>query len=114
MKTGTLVSDMKNIDFEKNNGLVPTIIQNADSKEVLMLGYVNKVSLEKTIETKYVHFWSRTRNELWFKGETSGNKLKVKTITTDCDTDTLLITVNLEGTNVCHTGEYSCFFNKII
>jgi phosphoribosyl-AMP cyclohydrolase len=102
------------VDFAKNDGLVPAIIQDAQNKEVLMLGYMNQESLQKTIETKYVHFWSRSRKELWLKGETSGNKLKVVSITTDCDLDTLLVLVQLEGKNVCHTGEYSCFFNNIV
>lgn len=102
-----------NIDFEKENGMVPAIIQDVTNSAVLMLGYMNKVAYKKTVDTGYVHFWSRSRNELWLKGETSGNKLNVKSILTDCDTDTLLIQVELEGDCVCHTGEYSCFFKKI-
>lgn len=106
--------DSINIDFQKGDGMVPTIVQDISNKAVLMLGYMNKEAYEKTLETNYVHFWSRSRNELWLKGETSGNKLKVKNMLTDCDTDTLLIIVELEGDCVCHTGEYSCFYTKIV
>ncbi len=101
------------IDFSKNYDLVPVIIQEFKNKQVLMLGFMNKLALEKTLETKYVHFWSRSRKELWLKGKTSGNKLKVKQIMSDCDNDSLLVLVELQGNGVCHTGEYSCFFNKI-
>ncbi len=78
-----------------------------------MLAYMNPEALEKTKQTGYVHFWSRSRKKLWLKGEESGNKLKVKEIFADCDKDTLLIIVELEGTCVCHTGNHSCFFKKI-
>ncbi len=101
------------IDFEKGSGLIPAIIQDVKNNRVLMMGYMNKLSLKKTIEDGYVYFWSRSRNELWLKGETSGNKLKVKEIFSDCDNDTLLVLAELEGKGVCHTGEYSCFFNKL-
>lgn len=102
------------IDFGKGEGLVPAIIQDVVTKEVLMLGYMNELSYQKTLETEYVHFWSRSRNELWLKGETSGNKLKIVDMAKDCDSDTLLIQVKLEGKAVCHTGERSCFYTKII
>jgi phosphoribosyl-AMP cyclohydrolase len=101
------------IDFDKGDGLIPAIIQDIKNNKVLMLGYMNKIAFDKTIQSGYVHFWSRSRNELWLKGETSGNKLKVKEIFSDCDDDTLLILAELEGKEVCHTGEYSCFFNKL-
>ena len=101
------------IDFKKSNGLIPVIIQDYKNNIVYMLGYMNELAFNKTKETNYVHFWSRSRNELWLKGEESGNKLKVKEIFTDCDSDTLLIKVKLEGKCVCHTGETSCFFNSI-
>lgn len=102
------------IDFAKSGGLVPVIIQDYKTREVVMLGYQNDLALQKTIETGFVHFWSRSRSELWFKGETSGDKLKIKKITTDCDNDTILIEVELIGKGVCHTGSYSCFTQKII
>lgn len=92
--------------------LIPTIIQDFKSKAVYMLGYSNDKSLEKTKESGYVWFWSRSRKKLWMKGEESGNKLKIKEIYYDCDKDTLLIEVSLEGKNICHTGNLTCFFNK--
>jgi len=95
-----------------NNNLIPTIIQDYKTLEVYMLGYTNKKSLDKTKKTGYVYFWSRSRNKLWMKGEESGNKLKVKKIAIDCDSDTLLIQVKLIGTNACHTGNKTCFFKS--
>lgn len=100
---------MEQIDFKKNNGLVPTVIQDITSGVVYMVGYMNDISYKKTRETGYVYFWSRSRNMLWKKGEVSGNMLKVKRVQLDCDGDTLLIRVKLEGTVVCHTGTRSCF-----
>lgn len=97
------------IDFKKNNGLVPAVIQDDMTGIVYMVGYVNAATYEKTRETGYVYFWSRSRNMLWKKGEVSGNMLKVASILMDCDGDTLLIRVKLEGTVVCHTGTRSCF-----
>ena len=94
------------------NKLIPTIIQDNKSKAVYMLGYSSVESLEQTKKTGYVWFWSRRRNKLWMKGEDSGNKLKVKKIYFDCDKDSLLIEISLEGKNVCHTGNLSCFFNR--
>lgn len=106
---------MKNmiIDFTKNNGLVPTIIQDYQTGDVYMLGYMNEEALQKTFETSYVYFWSRSRQKLWMKGEKSGNKLKIKEIYSDCDNDSLLIKVELIGNNACHTGNISCFFKKL-
>lgn len=98
--------------FEKSE-LIPAIVQEDITGEVLMLAYMNKESLAKTIETKETWFFSRSRKSLWHKGETSGHFQKVKTITADCDFDTLLITVKQIGV-ACHTGKKSCFFNKII
>ncbi|MFP4023531.1 MAG: bifunctional phosphoribosyl-AMP cyclohydrolase/phosphoribosyl-ATP diphosphatase HisIE [Thiohalospira sp.] len=100
-----------NLNFNKLNGLVPAIIQNYNTKEVLMLGFMNREAYEKTIEKKLVTFYSRTRNELWTKGETSGNYLNVKEIITDCDNDTLLILAEPTGP-VCHTGSKTCFANQ--
>ncbi len=102
------------IDFEKGNGLVPAIIQNYKSGEVLMLGFMNQEAVKRTRETGLVHFYSRSRQKLWMKGEESGNKLKVKKIYTDCDTDAILIKVELIGTAVCHTGRKSCFFKELL
>lgn len=94
-------------------GLVPAILQDVDSKEVLMLAYMNSESLQKTIETGKACFWSRSRQEQWLKGETSGNFQEVEEIRFDCDTDTLLLLVKPIGP-ACHTGEKSCFYRKLI
>jgi len=104
----------KEIDFKKGNGLVPVIIQEYESRVVLMLGYMNKEALQKTIKTGWVYFWSRVRKKLWMKGEESGNKLKVKEIITDCDNDAILVKAELKGNATCHTGSYTCFFKNII
>ena len=95
------------------NALTPAIIQDYQTGIVYMLGYMNEEALKKTKETGWVYFWSRSRNRLWMKGEESGNKLKAKEILIDCDNDTLLVKVELDGTNVCHTGNMTCFFKKI-
>jgi phosphoribosyl-AMP cyclohydrolase len=103
------------IDFEKMRGLAPAIVQDAVSGEVLMLGFMNQSALERTLVGGYVTFYSRTRNELWTKGETSGNRLKVISASTDCDRDSLLFRVEVEGAGkVCHEGTRSCFTKKII
>lgn len=96
------------IDFEKMNGLVPAIIQDAKTLKVLMLGFMNEDAYKKTVETGKVTFWSRTKQRLWTKGETSGNFLHVVSIKNDCDNDTLLIKVNPDGP-VCHTGADTCW-----
>ena len=105
--------DINLIDFNKGNGLVPTIIQDYKSKEILMLAYMSKESLIKTLETKQTWFYSRSRNELWNKGATSGNIQTVKEIKIDCDLDTILILVEQKGV-ACHTGELSCFHKKLL
>lgn len=97
--------------FQKSN-LIPVVVQHVDSKEVLMLGFTNQEAIELTIQTKTVWFWSRSRQKLWNKGETSGNFLHVKSIFTDCDTDSLLYLCIPDGPT-CHTGANSCFFNRI-
>ena len=98
------------IDFGKMDGLVPGIVQDANSGEVLMLGFLNEASYAKTLETGFVTFWSRTRQKLWMKGESSGNRLRVVSAATDCDNDTLLFKVVVEGDGlVCHEGKVSCF-----
>ena len=99
------------IDFEKGGGLVPAIVQDAKTEQVLMLGYMNEASLTKTQDTGLVTFYSRSRQELWTKGETSGNTLKLKSIMVDCDNDTLLVRAMPTGPT-CHEGTVSCFGDK--
>ena len=99
------------IDFEKGNGLVPVIIQDDRTQQVLMLGYMNQEALDLTQKDGRVHFFSRTKNRFWLKGETSENYLYVKSIKEDCDSDALLIQAKPAG-NVCHTGSFSCFAEK--
>ena len=102
------------IDFEKMQGLVPAIVQDQVNGEILMLGFMNLAAWEKTLAVGYVTFYSRTRNELWTKGETSGNRLKIISASTDCDRDSLLIRVEVEGAGVvCHEGTRSCFTKTI-
>ena len=102
------------MDSSKLNGLVPAVVQDAESREVLMVGFMNDTALARTRETGYVTFFSRTRNTLWTKGETSGNRLAVVSMLVDCDDDTLLIQARREGEgNVCHTGQRTCFFKEL-
>jgi phosphoribosyl-ATP pyrophosphohydrolase/phosphoribosyl-AMP cyclohydrolase len=102
------------LDFAKAGGLIAGIVQDAKTGQVLMLGFLNELSYQKTLETGFVTFWSRTRNKLWMKGETSGNRLRVVSASTDCDNDALLFRVEVEGDGlVCHEGTVSCFTKKI-
>ena len=102
------------IDFTKLDGLIPAVIQNADTLEILMVGFMNEEALEKTRQTGFATFWSRTRNKLWMKGETSGNQLQVLETLVDCDEDTLVLKCKRLGDGVvCHTGERSCFYRKL-
>ena len=102
------------IDFDKMQGLVPAIIQDADNAELLMLGFMNHEALQATLLTGFVTFYSRTRQKLWTKGETSGNRLEVVAAWTDCDRDTILLRVRVLGEGkVCHTGTRSCFTEKL-
>jgi phosphoribosyl-AMP cyclohydrolase len=102
------------IDFKKMQGLVPAIVQDTESDEILMLGFMNDDALERTLACGYVTFFSRTRNQLWTKGESSGNRLKVVSISTDCDRDTFLVRVQVEGAGlVCHLGTRSCFTQEL-
>ena len=102
------------VDFAKMDGLVPGIVQDAKTGEMLMLGFLNETSYRKTIDTGFVTFWSRSRQKLWMKGETSGNRLRVVTAATDCDNDALLFRVEVEGDGlVCHEGTVSCFTKPI-
>ena len=96
-----------------SEGLIPTIAQEKSTNEILMMAYSNKNSIEMTLETKKAHFWSRSKKKLWLNGETSGNKLDVLNIYTDCDNDTLIFEVELIGVSACHTGKKSCFYKKL-
>ncbi len=102
---------MKKLDWTKGKGLIPVVVQEADSKIILMLAYVNKEALAKTFTTGYAHYWSRSRNRLWMKGETSGHTQQIRRIVADCDYDTLLYVVIQNGP-ACHTGETTCFYNE--
>jgi phosphoribosyl-AMP cyclohydrolase len=101
------------LDFAKGNGLIPVITQDAKTKAVLMQAFANKEAVELTLKTKKATYWSRSRNEIWIKGETSGNTQKVISVATDCDYDSLLYLVEQTGP-ACHTGEYSCFYNMLL
>jgi phosphoribosyl-AMP cyclohydrolase len=110
----TNVAGTISIDFAKAGGMVAGIVQDANSSEVLMLGFLNEESYRMTLETGFVTFWSRTRSKLWMKGETSGNRLRVISAATDCDSDALLFRVEVEGDGlVCHEGTVSCFTKPI-
>ena len=101
------------LDFDKQGGLVPVIVTDYKTGQVLMLAYMNELSYQLTLETKQMHYWSRSRNELWHKGATSGHFQHVKSIKTDCDQDTLLIAVEQEGA-ACHTGNKTCFYQPLV
>ena len=101
------------LDFSKLDGLVPAVVQDDTSGEVLMVGFMNQEAWDITRRLGYVTFYSRTRNTLWTKGETSGNRLKVERLFVDCDEDTVLVKAVREGDgNVCHTGERTCFYTR--
>ncbi len=100
--------EIQNLDFSKLSGLLPAIVVDVNTNQVLMLGFMNEEALIKTIDTKLVTFFSRTKNQLWTKGETSGNFLELVDIKSDCDNDSILVYANPKG-NTCHTGNYSCF-----
>ena len=102
------------MDFTKLDGLIPAVVQDEDSNEVLMVGFMNADALAETRRSGFATFFSRTRGKLWTKGETSGNRLAVQRIMVDCDDDTVLLRVKRLGDgNVCHTGERSCFFKDL-
>ncbi len=105
--------DSSKLDFSKLNGLITAVIQDHATGRVLMVGFMNEEAFRRTVETGYATFFSRSRNKLWLKGESSGHKLVVKNIATDCDLDTLLIQVEALGPGVCHEGYQSCFFRKL-
>jgi phosphoribosyl-AMP cyclohydrolase len=101
------------MDFSKLDGLIPAVIQDSASGEVLMVGFMNREALDRTVATGFATFFSRTRGTLWTKGDTSGNRLRVERVLVDCDEDTVLVKVTRLGEgNVCHTGERSCFFRE--
>jgi phosphoribosyl-ATP pyrophosphohydrolase/phosphoribosyl-AMP cyclohydrolase len=105
---------MIDIDFDKMQGLIPAVLQDADNGDVLMVGFMNREAFERTQTIGYATFFSRTRNQLWMKGETSGNRARVFSMTTDCDRDAVLLRVRLEGQGViCHEGTRSCFNQAI-
>ena len=104
---------MIELDFQKGNGLLPTITQDYKTGKVLMLAYSNQLSFEKTLETQEAHYWSRSRQELWHKGGTSGNVQIIKEVYVDCDNDTILFLVEQIGGAACHTGHETCFHKKI-
>jgi phosphoribosyl-AMP cyclohydrolase len=101
------------LDFTKLNGLITAVVQDHKTGRVLMVGFMNDEAFRKTVETGFVTFFSRSRNKLWLKGETSGHRLVVKEIATDCDRDALLIKVESLGPGVCHEGYESCFFRRL-
>jgi phosphoribosyl-AMP cyclohydrolase len=103
------------IDFAKGNGLVPVVVQDTATRAVVMLGYANREAVERTLTTGRLHFWSRSRDELWLKGEKSGNYLLVKDLALDCDGDALLAEIEQATgeTPICHTGAETCFFTDI-
>lgn len=102
------------MDFSKLDGLIPAVVQDDRSGEVLMVGFMNEEALQRTRDTGFATFFSRSRGKLWTKGETSGNRLQVKHILVDCDDDTVLLRVDALGDGVaCHTGERSCFFREL-
>ena len=101
------------LDFKKLDGLLPAVIQDAASGRVLMLGFMNEESFRKTVESGFATFYSRSRRKLWMKGESSGHRLAVKEIATDCDQDALLVRVEALGPGVCHNGYQSCFYRRL-
>lgn len=102
---------MMQLNFNKGNGLLPVVVQDVHTKEVLMLAYMNEESYQKTLDTKLATYYSRSRQQLWVKGETSGHYQHVKEIRIDCDEDTILLLVEQIG-SACHTGHYSCFYRN--
>ena len=106
------IVEVDGLDWDKNKGLIPVVVQDFSTQEVLMVAYTNREALQKTIRTGYAHYWSRSRQKLWRKGETSGNVQKVKNISVDCDKDTLLFRVEQKGV-ACHTGQRTCFSTEL-
>jgi phosphoribosyl-AMP cyclohydrolase len=107
------MANVKDLCFDKGNGLLPVIAQDHETGEVLMLAYMNRQAWEKTLETGKVHYWSRSRDKLWLKGETSGHFQLLKAAFIDCDLDTILVKVEQLGGAACHKGYRSCFYRKV-
>ena len=103
---------LPNLKYD-DKGLIPAIIQDVENNDVLMMAYMNETSLKQTLETGFTHFWSRSRQKYWKKGETSGAVQEVKEVFFDCDADTLLVKVKQHGAGACHTGNRTCFYTKI-
>ena len=101
------------LDFDKGNGLVPAIVQDYKSGKVYMLAYINQASWKKTLETGEAHYWSRSRQEIWHKGDSSGHVQKIKEIYVDCDNDTVLFKIEQLGGAACHTGYETCFYRQV-
>jgi phosphoribosyl-AMP cyclohydrolase len=101
------------LDYQKLNGLVPAVIQDHSTREVLMVGFMNEEAFRRTLESGFATFYSRTRNKIWMKGETSGHRLAVKDILVDCDNDSLVLLAEEAGPGVCHEGYRSCFFRRL-
>ena len=110
---GFFVALAMTLDFQKADGLAPAVVQDHATGRVLMLGYMNEEAFRRTVETGFVTFYSRSRRKLWLKGETSGHRLVVKEISTDCDGDAILVRVEPLGPGVCHEGYASCFFRRL-
>jgi phosphoribosyl-AMP cyclohydrolase len=104
---------LEKLDFKKGNGLIPVVVQDAQTKETLMIAYANREAVEKTLSTGFATYWSRSRGKLWVKGETSGHTQKIRSVSADCDYDALLYVVEQKGV-VCHTGAVTCFYNKLL
>lgn len=104
--------DIDGLKYDER-GLIPAVVQEASTGEVLMVAYMNRESLRMTLETGYTHFWSRSRKKFWKKGETSGNVQEVREVLYDCDADTLLVKVKQHGKGACHTGERTCFYRRV-
>jgi phosphoribosyl-AMP cyclohydrolase len=102
-----------NLDFDKTGGMIPAVVQDWQSGRVLMVGFMNEEAFRRTVETGFTTFYSRSRNKLWMKGESSGHRLVVKRIRTDCDRDCVLVEVEAQGPGVCHEGYQSCFFRTL-
>jgi phosphoribosyl-AMP cyclohydrolase len=109
----TTANLLEKLDFNKANGLIPVVVQDAKTKETLMLAYANREAVDKTLKTGFATYWSRSRGKLWVKGETSGHTQKIQSVTADCDFDALLYLVEQKGV-VCHTGAATCFHNKLV
>ncbi len=107
------MKNVSDLNFNKGNGLLPVIAQDYETGDVLMLAYMNRLAWQKTLETGKVHYWSRSREKLWLKGETSGHVQILKAAYVDCDLDTILVKVEQLGGAACHTGYRSCFFQKV-